>query len=59
MTPPVKGAQVLKGGGGSAEVEPKAQVCSFFYLEGSPYLKICLEGSANACLLVGNKCQKL
>ena len=31
MTPPVNGAQVLKGGEvWLAEVEPKAQVCRFF-----------------------------
>ena len=37
MTHPIIGAQVTKGGGGgSAEVEPKAQVCGFVFLEGFP-----------------------
>ena len=31
---PDKGAQVLRGGG-SAEVEPKAQVCPFFFWKAS------------------------
>ena len=41
MTPPVKGAQVLKGPlPWSAEVEAKAQVCSFLFLGAKALLDV-------------------
>ena len=50
---PIKGAQAPRGGG-SVEVEPKAQVCPFF-LEGLNAIPKCLIGSKLTSTLLEKK----